>query len=98
MMGKDVGDEAYRAISDREASDLLTLMKSCDHAVTNADLFVEDLRTTCSKAIFCTPKQKNIVLTTILVTTSWCAHQTFQSRKIMFFKICLRFSSLLKDD
>ena len=43
MMGKDVGDEAYRAISDREASDLLTLMKSCDHAVTNADLFVDDL-------------------------------------------------------
>ena len=43
MMGKDEADESYRAISDREASDLLTLMKSCDHAITNADLFVEDL-------------------------------------------------------
>ncbi len=43
MMGKEEADEAYRAISDREASDLLTLMKNCDHAVTNADLFVEDL-------------------------------------------------------
>merc|ERR1719433_1207078 len=36
-------DEAYQAISDREAADLMTLMKSCDHAITNADLFVEDL-------------------------------------------------------
>ena len=43
MMGKDEADEAYQAISDREAADLMTLMKSCDHAITNADLFVEDL-------------------------------------------------------
>lgn len=39
MLNKD----AYQAISDREASDLLTLMNHCEHAVTNADLFVEDL-------------------------------------------------------
>ncbi len=43
MMGKDEVDDAYQAISDREAADLLTLMKSCNHAVTKADLFVEDL-------------------------------------------------------
>ena len=36
-------NEAYQAINDREAVDLMTLMKSCDHAVTNADLFVENL-------------------------------------------------------
>ena len=43
MMGKDEADEAYQAINDREAADLMTLMKSCDHAITNADLFVDDL-------------------------------------------------------
>ena len=36
--------DVFQAINDREASDLLALMKNCEHAVTNADIFVEDLR------------------------------------------------------
>ncbi|TRY63894.1 hypothetical protein TCAL_07692 [Tigriopus californicus] len=33
----------YQAISDKEATDLMALMAKCEHAVTNADIFVEDL-------------------------------------------------------
>ena len=35
---------AYQAISDKEEKDVLGLMKTCDYAVTNADLFVDDLQ------------------------------------------------------
>jgi hypothetical protein len=43
--GYDVSqaDAAYEAISTKEATDLLTLMQKCEHAVTNADIFLEDL-------------------------------------------------------
>jgi len=34
----------YQAISDKEEKDVLGLMKTCDYAVTNADLFVDDLQ------------------------------------------------------
>lgn len=41
---EDMADgETYQAINDREASDLLALMRNCEHAITNADIFVEDL-------------------------------------------------------
>lgn len=33
----------YEPISSKESSDLLQLMQKCEHAVTNADVFVEDL-------------------------------------------------------
>ena len=36
-------ESEYEAISAKEAQDLMQLMEKCDHAVTNADLFVEDL-------------------------------------------------------
>jgi len=35
--------EDYEAISTREATDLMALMEKCDHAITNADVFAEDL-------------------------------------------------------
>ncbi len=34
---------AYEPISSKESADLLQLMQKCEHAVTNADVFVEDL-------------------------------------------------------
>eukprot|EP00095_Tigriopus_kingsejongensis_P011050 snap_masked-scaffold23_size669530-processed-gene-1.4 protein:Tk11050 transcript:snap_masked-scaffold23_size669530-processed-gene-1.4-mRNA-1 annotation:"exocyst complex component 1" len=36
-------ETAYQAISDRETGDLMALMGKCEHAVTNADVFVDDL-------------------------------------------------------
>ena len=33
----------YEAIGPKEGGDLLALMSKCEHAVTNADIFVEDL-------------------------------------------------------
>ena len=33
----------YEPISSKESTDLLQLMQKCEHAVTNADVFVEDL-------------------------------------------------------
>lgn len=39
-----LGDTStYEAIGPKEGSDLLALMSKCEHAVTNADIFVEDL-------------------------------------------------------
>ena len=37
-------DTGYQAMSEKEERDLLKLMKNCDYAVSNADLFVEDLQ------------------------------------------------------
>ncbi len=37
-------EEAYEPISSKEASDLTALMGKCDHAVTNADVFLDDLQ------------------------------------------------------
>ena len=42
--GKNENGQGYQAISDKEEKDLLGLMKTCDYAVTNADLFVDDLQ------------------------------------------------------
>ena len=46
--GEDAGSGkqviGYQAISDKEEKDVLALMKTCDYAVTNADLFVDDLQ------------------------------------------------------
>ncbi len=48
ILGKEDPDGAsggggYEAISAKETADLMALMSKCEHAVTNADLFVEDL-------------------------------------------------------
>ena len=36
-------EEGYEAIGAKEGKDLMQLMAKCEHAVTNADIFVEDL-------------------------------------------------------
>jgi len=37
------GEEDYEPVSTREAADFMAMMEKCEHAVTNADVFAEDL-------------------------------------------------------
>ncbi|XP_040577056.1 exocyst complex component 1 [Lepeophtheirus salmonis] len=39
----DGGEDVYKAMTGKEISDLMSLMSKCEHAVTNADVFIEDL-------------------------------------------------------